>query len=174
MSEDIDGTVTVRPAGAVQPLTPFERFRDYCLNRAALDGANVSAELAEQQVTTLINATTPEDVFNALKLAGLTALKNLDDGTEIEITGFHFVPGSNDDYANRLGVFVVIEAIAIATGLHIALDTGIERIIGALRAWEAMEAFPVQCTVRKQRTTAGREMVTLAPLSQRPVPSTTA
>lgn len=157
-----------RQAGTVA-LSPFERFKNYCIDRAALDSAGVGDELSATQVTNILTAESVDDVFKALELAGMIGLKDVPDGTEIQINGFRFAPGSNKDFANRLGVFVVIDASRLSDGSPLILDTGIERIIGALRAWEAQDAFPVQAVVKQQSTNSGNTMVTLRPVPPRAV-----
>jgi hypothetical protein len=162
--------VARRAAGTVAT-TPFERFRAYCADRAALDSVGVGDELSVNQVTKILTAQSTEDVFAALQMAGMIGLRDVPDGTEIQINGFRFAPGTNNDFANRLGVFVVIDAQRLSDGGPMVIDTGVERIIGALRAWEANDSFPVQAIVKQQKTQSGNTMVTLWPVPPRAVPA---
>jgi len=160
-----DTTVT----GTVTGPTQFERFVQYAKDRAAVEGSLVGDELTESQMERILTATTQEELDNAMKLAGLTGLKDLADGTEIQINGYHLVPGSRSEFANKLGVFAVIDAQLVSNGAEIKLDTGILRIIGYLRMCEANGWFPVQRIVKKIPTGNG-EMVTLEPLTERAIP----
>jgi hypothetical protein len=171
MSQDTPDTgndLDVRPNGQVT-VSPFQKFKAYCLDRADLEGPQIAEELSTAQMNAILESSNPDDVFNALELAGLRGLKELDDGTEITIRGFHFVRGTRDDFANRLGVFVVMD-VQYWDGTEAVHDTGVERIIGALRAWEAMDAFPVSAIVKKRATSSGNEMITLRPVPPRSVP----
>lgn len=149
------------------------RFAHYMQQRAQVEADIVAKELSEAQLTSILTAETPEELDAAMEMAGLVALKDLEDGEEIQINGFHVAPGNRPEYANTLGVWAVIEAQIIESGRQVNLDTGVERVIGYLRMCEQMERFPVQCRVSKVGTGSGKEMITLLPLRRRAVQGTT-
>lgn len=158
--------------GETQPPSVYDQFITYVRNRAELEGQYAAAELENNQMAAVLSATSVEELDAAMEMAGLVALKDLDDGTEIQINGYHLVHGSRADYANRLGVFAVIDAQRVSDGVQMALDTGVSRIIGFLRMVESGQLgieFPIQRVVRKVPTNNGYEMVTLRPLSKRAV-----
>lgn len=150
----------------------LEQFKTYVKNRADLDSAYAFTELNEAQLDKVLTATSEDDLFASLEMAGLIPLKSLETGTEIQINGYHYVHGTRDDYANSLGVFVVIEAQLLSNGQELTLDTGIDRVIGFLRMVESGQAgvnFPVSVVVHKIGTGSGNEMVTFKRLPPRAV-----
>lgn len=170
MAKNIDFVKT----GTVTTKTPYEKFSEYCKDRADLDGQYVIDDLRQGQINNIFAATTPEELDKAMEAAGLTGLRDLDDGTEIQINGYHLMRGNRDEFANGLGVFAVMDAQLLSDGTPIALDTGIDRIIGYLRMIESGQIpgldFPVQRRVKK--TMAGKgEMITLLPVPKRVVSS---
>jgi hypothetical protein len=164
--DEYAGEVDTPQTGDVTQPTPFDRFKQYAMERAQLDQSFVQADLADTQLGAILASASADDVFAALEMAGLIGLRELANGTEIQINGYHLVPGNRDEYKNRLGVFAVLEAQMIEDGTEAMFDTGVERIIAALRAWEALGSFPVQVTINKI-TTGNGEMITLRPLSRR-------
>jgi hypothetical protein len=171
MSDEIQpatGEITVKPEQAVAP-RPIEKFTEYVVNRAALEANLVREELGSAQMDAILNAQTEEELDAAMEMAGLIGLRDLDDGTEIQVNGFHYSPGTRSDFANRFGVFAVMDCVLIESGANVAIDTGIERIITWLRAKEAMGKLPTQCRVVKITTGSGNDMITLLPLKKRVV-----
>jgi hypothetical protein len=167
-SNDPATEITVKPDQAVAP-RPVERFAEYAVNRAALDAGLVREELGSAQMDAILSAQTEEELDAAMAMAGLIGLRDMQDGTEIQINGFHYAPGTRSDFANRFGIFAVMDCVLIETGANVAIDTGIERIITWLRAMEAMGKFPVQRRVVKITTGSGNDMITLLPLKKRAV-----
>jgi hypothetical protein len=162
------GEIAVKPEQAVAP-RPVDKFAEYVVNRAALEANLVREELGSAQMDAILNATTEEELDQAMAMAGLVGLRDMPDGTEIQINGFHFAPGTRSDFSNRFGVFAVMDCTLIETGASIALDTGVERIITWLRAMEAMDKLPTQRRVVKITTGSGNDMITLLPLKKRAV-----
>jgi hypothetical protein len=168
MAKDIDDVKT----GTVVSKTVYDKFAEYCKDRADLDGQYVIEELQENQMAAILSATTEAELDKAMEAAGLTALKDLDDGTEIQINGYHYMHGTREEFRTRLGVFVVMDAQLLSDGTQIALDTSVERVIGFLRAVESGQIegldFPVQRRVKKTPTGKG-DMITLHPIPKRAV-----
>lgn len=146
---------------------PHERFAQYLAQRASVEGEIVAKELTASQLDAILTASTPEELDTAMEMAELVALKDMQDGTELQINGFHVAPGNRVEFQNTLGVWAVLEAQLIETGATINLDTGVERVIGYLRMCEVMERFPVRVRVSKIGTSEGKEMITLLPLRGR-------
>jgi hypothetical protein len=162
------GEISVKPEQAVAP-RPLDKFAEYVVNRAALEANLVREELGSAQMDAILNAQTEEELDAAMEMAGLIGLRDLEDGTEIQVNGFHYSPGTRSDFANRFGVFAVMDCVLIESGANVAIDTGIERIITWLRAKEAMGKLPTQCRVVKITTGSGNDMITLLPLKRRVV-----
>lgn len=153
-------------------LQPWENFGTYVQARAELEMEIVRDELGAKQLNALITATTEEELDEAMKMAGLVGLRDMEDGTEIRINEFHYAPGSRADYANRFGVFAVLDCVLLATGQSVVLDTGVERIIVWLRAHELMtpegtDPWPTDRKISKIQTGSGNDMITLVPIPKR-------
>jgi len=147
-----------------------EAFKKKVINRAILDREVIAERLREAQLADMFAAGTEDEMFEALSLGGMTALKNVDNGTELEITGFHYVEGDDDEYKNSLGVFIVIDAIRLSDGSHLLLDTGVERVIAYMDAIETERfgyGFPVKVRVAKTRTRKNRDMVSFERIPER-------
>jgi hypothetical protein len=147
----------------------YDRFTAFVQKRAQEDAGNAREELEEDQMQRIITAETEEEMEAALNMAGLVGLRTLDDGTEIRILSFRFAPGSNEQYANKLGVFVIMRVVLLATGQEISVDCGVERIIAALDFWARKDMLPIDRIVKKIRTGSGNDMITLAKLPTRAV-----
>lgn len=152
---------------------PTEQFGRYVQERAQIEAGIVAKELGADQMDAILNATTEAELSAAMEMSGLIGLRNMEDGTELQVNSFHYAPGNRSEFANRFGVFAVLECTMLATGENIALDTGVERIIVWLRAQELLGGFPVQRRVSKIQTGNG-EMITLLPLRPRAVKGETA
>jgi hypothetical protein len=159
--------IAVKPEQAIAQ-RPSEKFAAYAKERAALEAPLVAEELGMAQGDAILSATTEEELNAAMETASLIALKDLDDGTEIEIHGFHLAPGTRSEFATNLGVFAVMQCTLIEESRDVSIDTGVERIIKYLRMAEQLELFPVQRRIRKTPTGQG-EMITLLPIKKRPV-----
>ena len=160
--------IAVTPEQTVA-MRPVDRFAEYAMNRAMVEAEIVRDELQAAQGDAILNATTEEELEAAMELAGLVALRDLEDGTEIQINGFHYSPGTRSDFRNRWGIFAVMECVLIESGTSVAIDTGVERVILWLRAMEAMNKFPAQRRIVKITTGSGNNMITLLPLKKRAV-----
>jgi len=167
--------------GAVEKLTDrqklVQQFATLVQGRAELDASFDAQEIAEAQLATILRAKNEDELFAAMELAGVSGLRDMEDGAEIEIRGYRFLRGMNEDFANRLGVYVIMDCVSLETGAEFPLNTGIERIIGFLRMVESGDAglmFPVSVRIKKSTTASGNTMVTFKRLSKRAVPSTTA
>src|SRR5262249_16118500 len=133
----------------------------------------VAKELTASQLDAILTATTPEELDAAMEMAELVGLREFDDGTELQIHGFHVAPGNRTEYRNNLGVSPVLECQSIETGANVNIGKGVERVIGYLGMCEVMRRFPVQVRVSKVNTGGGNEMITLLPLRGRAVQGTT-
>jgi hypothetical protein len=139
-------------------------------DRAELEGSLAIQQLNEEQFQRIIAAKTEDELEAAMEMIGLTGLKELENGTVIQINEFHLMPGNRQEFANRLGVFAVLDITLLSEsrlgkpGTRVMMDTGIERIITWLRAIESGQIagieFPVQRIVAKIGAGAG-DMVTL-------------
>lgn len=163
-----DKEVEVKPDAAIAP-SVLEKFGNYVIDRAAVEAQIVAQELGTTQMEALLSATSEDELEAAMQMAGLIGLRDLDDGAEIQINEFHYAPGNRADYANRWGVFAVLECTLLATGQNVNIDTGVERVLVWLRVRELMGGYPVQRRVSKIVTGSGNEMITLLPLTKRVV-----
>ena len=158
----------VAKTGKAHELTPFEKFVKHIQDRAELDSTfNSAEELAEKQVLKILTAENENDLFGAMKLEGLTGLRDLESGTELQINGYRLVKSARPDLQGRTMVYAVIDATDLATGEALALDTGIERVITFLVQAERMSALPVSVRLVKKTTGTGNEMITFAPVPAR-------
>jgi hypothetical protein len=163
IAETASGEITLRP---------HQRFAAYLRQRAEMEAPLVAAQLSQDQMDAILSAQTPEELEKAMQLAGLLGLRELEDGTEIEIHGYHVALGTRSEFMNSLGVFAVLDCVDIASGTQFVADTGVERIIAYLRMCEQFDMFPVQVRIKKIQAGRG-EMITLLPLRARPVTGTT-
>lgn len=169
-----DGTVTVR--------TPFDRFVQYALERAVVDESfNATDDLVEAQVNRILEADNLESLFEAMQLSGLQGFKDLDNGTELKVTDYRYVKSNRQDLAGALwnpdrneGAFVIVNAVDLATGDEIALNTSVIRLVSFFRMCETMGFFPVEVRVVKETTSNGYETITLAKIRKQAVKSETA
>src|SRR5215469_13732853 len=135
------------------------RFGTYLRERAELEAPIVAAELSADQMNRILTAETPEELDEAMKLAGLIGLRDLDNGQEIQISGYHLAVGSRSEFMNRFGVFAVLQCTDLESGQQFNADTGIERILAYLRMCEQFERFPLAVQIVKTPTAKG-EMIT--------------
>jgi hypothetical protein len=136
---------------------PFQKMLTYMRERAEIDSQDWSAEeLEAQQVDTIMSATTEDELFAAMKTAGLTGLRDLESGQVIRIHGFRLLRGELG-----IGVYAVLDADDPDTGESFALDTGVTRILAFLRMCEVMEKFPVEVQIVKKSTQSGNELISL-------------
>lgn len=142
-------------------LSKFEAFIQFAQQRAELDASFATAdELAKDQVEKIVDADTIDDLYAAMKNQGLTGLRDLENGTELEIREYRLVRSGNPELSGRTGVFAVINAVDLTTGEEVALDTSIERILGFLLKCDQLSAYPVRVRVEKKTTMSGNTMIT--------------
>lgn len=161
-------------AGEVQQRSAVDIFVQYVQDRAQVEASIAGQELADTQLEEILSAVSEDDLFTALNIQGITALKDLAEGTEVQINAYHLVRGNRDEFSNRLGVFAVIQAQLLADGTNLTLDTGVERVIGFLRMVESGKTgqeFPVQVRIHKITTGSGNVMVTFQKVPRRAVKS---
>jgi hypothetical protein len=161
---DETGSALDRPA--------IRRFAEYLQNRAAIEAPMVAQELSADQMERILIAENEDQLFDAMRLAGLIALRDIPDGTELQINEWHVAQGTRSEYMNRYRVFAVMNCQDISTGQEFIADTGVERVIGFLRMMEQFDRFPVQVQVSKQAAGSG-DLITFLPLRARAVPGTT-
>jgi hypothetical protein len=155
--------------GTAAELTPYQKFINYNLQRADVENTDWDGhEITEGQIADIMSAGDEDALFAAMNTAGLTGLRNLPNGTELELLSYRLVRGNLG-----IGVYAVIDAVNAATAESMALDTGVERIIAFLRMAEVMELFPLHVVVTKKTTGSGNELITLSRPAKRPVPSRT-
>lgn len=151
--------------GTIVQQRPFEKFLAYMADRAVEESeeylSHLSEDLSADQMDAILQAGTEEELLAAMKFAGLTGLRDLEMGTELEIYGFKFVKSNRPDISKRLGGYAVIDAIDMATGNALMLDTSIERIVACLRMFEHQGLFPKVVKVVKKSTGSGNEMITI-------------
>lgn len=135
---------------------PYTQFVTYIQQRAEVQGDFDADELTAEAADRILTAETEEDLFAAMKVAGLTGLQYLDNGTVIRIEGFKFLKGNLG-----VGAYAAIDAVDVSTGERLALDTGIPRVLAFLRQAENMGLLPVTVQVQKKATGSGNELVTL-------------
>jgi hypothetical protein len=104
-----------------------------------------------------------------MKMAGLTGLKDLEDGQALRIHGYRLLQGDLG-----IGVYAVLDADDPDTGEAFALDTGVTRILAFLRMCEVMDKFPIEVVVKKKTTASGNELITLRKRGKRAVPGSVA
>jgi hypothetical protein len=160
------------PKGTVasQEPRPFERLMQYLRERAVVDQTEFDPEeINAEQVDAIMSATSEDALFDAMKMAGLTGLKDLENGQALRIHGYRLLQGDLG-----IGVYAVLDADDPDTGESFALDTGVTRILAFLRMCEVMEKFPVEVIVSKKATASGNELITLKRRPARAVKSTVA
>lgn len=155
--------------GTAAELTPYQKFINYALQRADVENGDWDThEITEAQIGDIMAAGDEEALFAAMQPAGLTGLRDLDNGTELEVHGYRLVRGNLG-----IGVYAVIDAVNTATAESMALDTGVERVIAFLRMAEHLELYPIKVIVTKKTTGSGNELITLSRPAKRPVSSRT-
>jgi len=153
---------------AVATDRPYEAFLAFVQSKIA-EGTDYSVtdELATEQVSKIAVSENLDDLFGAMKMQGLIGLRDLDNGTELEIRGYRIVKSTRDDMAGRVGVFAIMDAIDLFDNSPKALDTSIERVLAFLIKCEQLDKFPVQVKVLKKTTQSGNEVITFGPIVQR-------
>jgi hypothetical protein len=158
------------PGKAVVPADdnrPYQKMLAYMRERAEVTASEYDPEeLSADQVDRIMTATTEDELFKAMETAGLTGLKDLEDGTVIRIHSYRLVSGQLG-----IGVYAVLEADDPNTGEVLQLDTGVSRILAFLRMCEVMQKFPVTVEIVKKTTASGNQMITLKRDRKRAVPS---
>jgi hypothetical protein len=148
---------------------PFERLVEYLRERAVVDQTEFDPEeINAEQVDKIMTAGSEDELWEAMKMAGLTGLRDLEDGQALRIHGYRLLQGDMG-----IGVYAVLDADDPDTGEAFALDTGVTRILAFLRMCEVMQKFPIEVVVKKKTTASGNELITLRKRAKRAVPSTT-
>lgn len=180
-SPDKDGAKVTAVSKRAQE-REMDAFKHYIRERAQIEGGLIKDELSANQINDILSARTEEELEAAMEIQGLRGLRDVPNGTIIQINTFHVVPGSREEFANSLGVFAVIEGTMLTktqlfgdVGTEVMLDTGVERIIAWLRAVESGQVpgleFPLQRIVIKQPGGRG-DMITLKRIPAAPVTAT--
>jgi hypothetical protein len=164
--------VATKDAGTVA-LRPYERFVQYMQERAEIQNNdersfNVSAQLMDK----ILSAETMEDIWEADE-GGMVAGRDLIDVEQV-VRGYVVMKTTRDDFDNPLGVYVVVDAVRLEDGTEFVWNTGAAGIVAKLRAFEAMDGFPLECVIRGIRTSSGYDVLKLRPVPKRSVPGTTA
>jgi hypothetical protein len=155
---------------ASQEPRPFEKLVAYLRERAVVDQTEFDPEeINAEQVDKIMSASSEDDLWDAMKMAGLTGLKDLEDGQALRIHGYRLLQGDLG-----IGVYAVLDADDPDTGEAFALDTGVTRILAFLRMCEVMEKFPIEVVVKKKTTASGNELITLRKRGKRAVPGSVA
>jgi hypothetical protein len=152
----------------------YESFVTYMRERAAIEGPLALEKLTTDQMANILAAKTEEELEEAMEFAGLIGLRDVPNGAVVQFNGFHLVPGTRDEFKNKLGIFAVLDATLLtkterfgAIGTNVLLDTGVERIITMMRAVESGQipglSFPIQRIVVKQAAGRG-DLITLKKL----------
>lgn len=161
--------VAVKKGNAVE-LTPFQKFVKFVQERAELDASFATAdELVSDQVARISAAESADDLFGAMKIEGLTGLKDLENGTDIQIHGYRLLKSANAEMSGRTAVYTVMDATDLTTGEKLALDSGIERVLIFLIKCERLEMFPVDVRIIKKQTQTGNTLVTFGKVPARTV-----
>ncbi len=148
---------------------PYQKMLAYMRERAEVTAEEFDAEvLTADQVDRIMTASTEDELFKAMETAGLTGLKDLEDGARIRIHSYRLVTGTMG-----VGVYAVLEADDPDTGEVLQLDTGVPRILAFLRMCEVLGKFPVTVEIVKKATASGNTLITLKKDRKRAVPSTT-
>lgn len=147
---------------------PYNQFLEYVQGRVQeSDDYQVADELATEQVERIATAESLDEIFDAMRLQGLTGLRDLENGTEFEIRGFRLIRSTRDDISGRAGVYAIIDTIDLFDGKEMPVDTSIERVLVFLIKCEQLNMFPVQVRLLKKTTQSGNDMITFAPLAKR-------
>lgn len=152
----------------VATVSKYEEFVAFVQAKAAeAQPAQLADDLASEQVTKIAVAEDLDSVFGAMRMQGLTGLRDLDAGTELDLLSYRLVQSTREDMAGKTGAYAIIDAVNLYTGERVALDTGIERILVFLIKCDQLNAFPVQVKIVKKTTGSGNETITLGPVSKR-------
>jgi hypothetical protein len=147
---------------AAEDLTPMARFARELVGRAEVEegfgGEEVGDELTAQQVERILNAEGEADLFEAMEFGGLIGLKDVPDGTVLEIQSFRIVKGT--DNKGKLGVYAAIQA-KDSNGTERGYDTSVPRIVAFLVQAERMELIPLTVQIATRNTGSGNTMVSL-------------
>jgi hypothetical protein len=146
-----------------EELTPMARFARELVGRASVEddfaAEGVGDELTAKQVELILNATGEADLFSAMEFGGLIGLKDVPDGTVLEIQSFRIVKGTGDK--GKLGVYAAIQAKGGPSGQERGYDTSVPRIVAFLVQAETMGLFPLSVQISTRNTTSGNTMVSL-------------
>jgi hypothetical protein len=149
--------------GTIVPRKSRERFHQYLIQRATIETAANADALADDQINEIFAATTEDQLWDAMKLDGLTALKDMNTGDLLTITGYRLSIGGTEF---KTPAYAIVDAYYTLNGMEIKLDTGVERVLGFLRAVESGQvglSFPVKVKVDKKVTANGTAVTFVKP-----------
>lgn len=148
---------------------PHERFIRSLNLRAEREGATLGRDVSLSQIDKILAAETAEDIWEADEGGTISGQDAID--MEIEIMSFTVAP-SAEEYDATLGVFINIKARKMEDDEEIVINTGADKIIAKLAAFESKGLLPVEGVIRGVKTRNGT-MLTLRPLPRRATPGTT-
>jgi hypothetical protein len=150
------------PATREEDQTPLQRFARELVMRAEveenIDAEATGDELTAIQVERILAAETDDELFEAMEFGGLVGLKDVPDGTVLEIQSFRIVKGT--DNKGKLGVYAAMQAKG-QNGEERGYDTSVPRIIAFLVQCERKELLPVTVQIATRNTNSGNTMVSL-------------
>lgn len=164
MAQQLD---TNGQSGDVTTMRPHERFVEYMVRRAEVEGPQMASEVSGDSIDKIVTAQTVEDVWAADE-GGTISGQDFED-VEHRINSFMVAP-SSDEYSANLGVYVAIKATLLQEydgkppGTEVTIVTGAASLIAKLRMFEQMNALPIDGIIKGTKTAKG----TL--LRYRPVP----
>lgn len=147
---------------------PYDEFLQFVQARVEeSEDYQIADELATKQVEQIAVADSLDGLFSAMRVAGLTGLRDLDNGSEIEIRGYRLIRSTRDDISGRAGVYAILDAVDLYDDRELPIDTSIERVLVFLIKCEQLKKFPVKVKVLKKTTQSGNELITFAPLPKK-------
>lgn len=160
-ASDVDKPGTT---GVIQGPTALDKFTSYLTRRAETEQETGSYNYAEDLANRMFAAETVADLWDADE-GGITAAKNLLD-TELEIRGYRVLKGNRDDYDNGTGHYYIVDAVRLSDGAEQPFNTGALGLMIKLRAFEALDAFPIRCFIKGVPASEGT-VLKLRPVAQR-------
>jgi hypothetical protein len=146
----------------IAKVTAAEKFIEYLVRRAEIDGENRSFDVAYQQVSSILVADTLEAMWDADE-RDATGGRDLVD-VEQRIESFTVHP-SSDQYKTALGHYMQVTSTRLSDGEQFTWDTSAPLLMGKLRWLESRELLPMECVIKGIVAGAGTV------LKLRPIPS---
>lgn len=162
-----EGDVAIRPA---------DRYRAYMRARAARMSGELGAEVTSQQIDKILTAETDEDIWNA-DAGGTIQAKDVI-GLEVEIRSLSLIPSDRfegSEYYGSMDATVIggpaeiLTRSGLSVGEVFVLQTGADKILAKVRAFEAKDRLPIRALIAGTRTQSGFDVLTLKPLPERTV-----